>query len=82
MIRKTPKCSKGFPCGKTCISRNNQCWANLSTTNNKVAETFSQFVNRLVGIGNNTNGRIGTIPASMYEINIINPLTAGFASAD
>lgn len=50
MNKKTPKCSKGFPCGKSCISRNNQCWANLSSTNNKVAETFSQFVNRLVGI--------------------------------
>lgn len=57
MGRKAPKCSMGFPCGKTCISRTRNCWANLSTKDSRVAETFSQFVNRLVGIGelNNSN---------------------------
>lgn len=58
MTRKAPKCSKGFPCGKTCISRLNNCFANLSTKDNRMAETFSQFVNRLVGIGNDTRSAI------------------------
>jgi len=52
MSIRTPKCNKGFPCGKTCISRKRLCWANLSSNNSRLAETFSQFVNRLVGIGN------------------------------
>lgn len=58
MSRKIPKCSKGFPCGKTCISRNNSCFANLSTQDSRIAETFSQFVNRLVGIGNNNQSAV------------------------
>jgi len=43
------KCKIGFPCGKTCINRQRLCWANLSTNDSRVAESFSQFVNRLVG---------------------------------
>lgn len=58
MVRKAPKCKIGFPCGKTCINRQRQCYANLSTKDNKVAETFSQFVNRLVGIGNSNQSSI------------------------
>ena len=58
MARKAPKCSKGFPCGKTCISRNNNCFANLSTQDSRIAETFSQFVNRIVGIGNNNQSAV------------------------
>lgn len=58
MIRNKSKCNRGFPCGRTCISRKRQCWANLSTSNSKMAETFSQFVNRIVGIGNETQSEI------------------------
>lgn len=58
MIRNKSKCNRGFPCGRTCISRKRQCWANLSSSDEKMAETFSQFVNRLVGIGNDTQSEI------------------------
>jgi hypothetical protein len=58
MSRKTPKCNIGFPCGKTCISRNRSCWANLSLNESRLAETFSQFVNRIVGIGNNNQSEL------------------------
>lgn len=48
--KKTPKCKIGFPCGRTCISKRRKCFANLSASENRLAETFSQFVNRLIGI--------------------------------
>lgn len=51
MKRKAPKCKKGFPCGRTCISKIHNCYANLSTKDSKLVETYSQFINRLVGIG-------------------------------
>jgi len=59
-MNRTPKCSRGFPCGKTCISRNRNCWANLSSKNQRIAESFSQFINRIVGIGNETQSEIVT----------------------
>ena len=52
MMNKAKKCNKGFPCGKSCISRLRLCWANLSSDKQKLFETFSQFVNRIVGTSN------------------------------
>jgi hypothetical protein len=73
MSRKTPKCSKGFPCGKTCISRSRLCWANLSSSDSKMAETFSQFVNRIVGIGNDNQSEIinNAIESETKIINVL-----------
>lgn len=73
MTKKAPKCFKGFPCGKTCISRTRNCWANLSTKDSRVAETFSQFVNRLVGIGNDNQSVISNPGTSELPHGIIIP---------
>lgn len=43
---KERKCSQGFPCGKSCISKARKCWANLSDDKQKVSESFSQYVKR------------------------------------
>lgn len=45
MKKSARTCKKGFPCGKTCISKSNKCWANLSSDKQKVFETYGQFVN-------------------------------------
>lgn len=71
MIRNKSKCNRGFPCGRTCISRKRQCWANLSTSNSKIAETFSQFVNRIVGIGNDIPLELSTTIVAEDENTIV-----------
>lgn len=53
------RCKIGFPCGKSCISRTRKCWNNLPKQGgSKQFETFSQFVNRLVGIGNDNQSAL------------------------
>jgi len=61
------KCKIGFPCGKTCISRKRLCWANLSTNDSRVAESFSQFVNRLVGINLEQSEPKPSMPEGLTE---------------
>lgn len=40
------KCSKGYNCGKTCISRKINCKSNLSVSGEKLLENYAQFLAR------------------------------------
>lgn len=41
------KCKKGFPCGKSCISKQKTCRRNLGLDGSKVVENYTQFIDRI-----------------------------------
>ena len=77
----------GFPCGKSCISKLRKCWNNLPKDGaNKQFETFSQFVNRIVGTGSEkesaikTDSAVSTPDVPEFDINV-NTLEGKFIGA-
>ncbi len=45
--KKKKTCKKGFPCGKSCISKSRKCRSNLDGRGKKIVETYLSFLNRV-----------------------------------